>query len=83
MNKATKSITLTLVGTAALLLMHRSCRSDSDSPATTRPAGSTAHAHWWHRPWFGTSGGGYHSTSPGHSFSRRGGFGSTGHFVGS
>ena len=84
MSKASTTITLALVGSAAVLLGFMTCRPDAGS--TSQPART-----WWPGTWFGGYGRGWtsggrsltgHSSSSTHGLSARGGFGGSGHAVG-
>ncbi len=76
MPRASKTITLVLMGSAALLLSGASC--DQKQQATTQPAGGTG-GHYVPVHHFAPGGG--RSPSTPHA-SPRSGFGSTGHAVG-
>lgn len=73
--RASRAIKLALVGSTALLAgYYLVCRA-GENGATSRPYGG----HWWHgSSWFYGGHGGLGGLSA-HSFSSRGGFGSTGH----
>ncbi len=80
MERATKVITLTIVGSLVAYLGYQACsdRRPGATTATTRPAHS--HGLWfWGRPYHGTSDSGATHSSGVHSSSSRGGFGGSFH----
>ena len=78
MAKASQSIALVLMGSAALMISQPACERDSSS-ATTQPASGYS-GHGYYRP--GVYPGSRISHGPSvHSSSPRGGFGSSGHAV--
>jgi hypothetical protein len=80
--KASRMVKLALMGSAALVIGYFTCRQ-SGGDATTRPSGSNGGSHWYGGGWHGSGlYGGYGGSTAGHSFSSRGGFGSTGHAAG-
>ncbi len=75
MQKASKAITLAILGSLAGYISYTQCRDDGKR-TTTQPG----HSHWfWGRSFHGYSGSG---SSAYHSSSSRGGFGGRSHFVG-